>query len=253
MNNKIEININKNKNTSIDSNNNKEKNIELNDINITIDNKQEKNDINGHKFKSEETDKINEDKVDKYNTNNLIYNNNNKNSKILNKKKSPIVLSASLIDFLISTIITIVASFYGLTWAILFIIFLTKENNNLDKCKTLRNWNVVLIVFSFLIVILNCISFILQNCCIQTNTLTNISKYLITIRSCINCLVSIIILIGITADYFSIKEPQDCGDLNLLNLIYIIVEWCLFGFFTCCIMVMCIIAVITKKNKDQLE
>jgi hypothetical protein len=152
---------------------------------------------------------------------------------------------------LFTIILLIISVSYGVTWSVLFIIYIDLELP--AECDSIKSWDKVLIVVSFISAGLHIISSVIQLIGSAQDVDSNIAKYITTIRSCINCLSGIVLLLAINIEYYSLDNPSICEELATLNLVYIIVEWCLVGFFICFVVVLCVFAMITKKMKNQLQ
>lgn len=158
---------------------------------------------------------------------------------------------------LFTVVILILSVSYGITWAVLFIIYIDKDELP-NQCKSLVAWDKILIIISFITAGLHIISSVIQLVSSAkgdnaSNDSSNIVKYITTCRSCINYLAGIVLLLALNIEYFKLDDPSICKSLADLNLIYIIVEWCLVVFFFCFVVVLCVFAVISKKMKNQLE
>ncbi len=154
-------------------------------------------------------------------------------------------------------VILIISVSYGVTWVVLFIVYLknTESENLPSVCDALIKWDKVLIIIQLITTSLHFISSIIQlfNSAQGEETADSIVRYITTCRSCINYIAGIVILLAINITYFKIEDASQCGNIGVLNLVYIIIEWCLVGFFICFVIVLCTFAVISKKMKDQLE
>lgn len=153
---------------------------------------------------------------------------------------------------LFTIILLIISLSYGITWAVLFVIYTNNEEYS-SVCQSLRKWDKSLYIVLFICAFLNLVSSIIQLISSAADKESNIAQYITFCRSCINYLAGIVILIGINVEYFNLENPSDCGNLAKLNLAFIITEWSILGFFICFILSVCILSLIIKKKKNTFE
>lgn len=142
---------------------------------------------------------------------------------------------------LLSSIISLI---YTLIFLIALIILNEKEypDNSPKECNNLRKWNRILICGLCLsvILIIFCTLFQLKN----RNKEANVTLILL-IRTLINYVFGLFLLIAITTVYFSNDNIKDCPNVRYVDLLYIILEWIIFSvciifhyaiviFFCCC-------------------
>lgn len=155
-------------------------------------------------------------------------------------------------NFLITTIstiiITLISICYSLTWSTLFIYYIEKKTYP-PECDSLISWNRALYIVLLMASGLHLISSGVQYVMTTINKDSMIPKYIMTFKSCLNYITGVILLIGVTVEYFGTTNAQSCGQLKTLTFAYIIVEWTIMGSFMLCVCIVCIISSIFKKSK----
>jgi hypothetical protein len=68
------------------------------------------------------------------------------------------------------------------------------------------------------------------------------------LKSCLGCITSIIILIGITVTYFKFTHLYNCNPLSKLIMAYIISEYSIIGLFALCVYTDCLSSYFCKRN-----
>ena len=68
------------------------------------------------------------------------------------------------------------------------------------------------------------------------------------LKSCLGCITSIIILIGITITYFKFTHHNECNPLSKLIMAYIISEYSIIGLFALCVYTICLSSYFCKRN-----
>lgn len=152
-------------------------------------------------------------------------------------------------------ILLIISLSYGLTWAILFLIYTesSKREDYDEACEVLISWDKALYIVNFISSFLHIVSSIIQLVASSHDKESNIAKYITSCRSCLNYMVGFVILIGINVSYFKINHGEGkCGDLAKLNLAFIIVEWTLLGSCVCFVYVICIVSLSIKKKNNRI-
>ena len=72
-------------------------------------------------------------------------------------------------------------------------------------------------------------------------------------KGCINCLIGVILLIGVNVAYFKTNKVKQCGNLQKAMLGYIICEWTIMGSFILCVCLVCSISIICKRMKKNYK
>lgn len=202
-------------------------------------------------FKQKKEEKVNSQLDDK--EKGIIKQEENTKQNVKTKKDSK--TKTLFMGSMFSLIVLLLSVSYTVTWTILFIIFLKDEYTS--ECDSIKKWNKALVVISIISITLHIISYTLQFIVTtkgeESSKSMTIVKYINTFRSCINYITGIVLLIGINVEYANLETSSTCGRLSVLNMIYIITEWTLIGFFICFVVLLCIFAIISKKMKDQLD
>ncbi len=155
-----------------------------------------------------------------------------------------------------STIVTIlillISLSYGMTWGILFVVYTKSELSKPDydeSCTNLLSWDEALYIVHFISAGIHIFSSVFQIIATSYNKESSIPTYITGCRSCANYIVGMVILFGINVSYFSHEDISKCGDLQELNLAYLITEWTILGSCICLVCCVCIISIVFKKKK----
>lgn len=142
------------------------------------------------------------------------------------------------------SIFTVIFAFiyigYDIGWSCLFIYETSLPNDN--KCETLIQWDKALYIVLLLI------SFLHLTSCILSWYFYSKQKLLIAISICksmCNYIAGIVIMIGIITSF----NKEECERLKRYNMIYIITEISIIGFFCFFICAMSIIKFSIKKKE----
>lgn len=203
-------------------------------------------------FKQKKEEKVNSQLDDKEKGIVEQEDNTKQSTKTKKDSKTKIIFMGSMF----SLIILLLSVSYTVSWTVLFILFLKDEYTS--ECDSIKKWNKALVVISIISITLHIISYTLQFIVTtkreESSKSMTIVKYINTFRSCINYITGIVLLIGINVEYANLENSSTtCGRLSVLNMVYIITEWTLIGFFICFVVLLCIFAIISKKMKDQLD
>ena len=151
----------------------------------------------------------------------------------------------------LSTISTLIMTFFGiaysLTWGILFIYYIEKKTYPIE-CNKLIGWGSVLYWLLLLQSSLHFISSIIKLLSTYLNYDSEIPNYIMMLKSCLGCITSIIILIGITITYFKFTHHNECNPLSKLIMAYIISEYSIIGLFALCVYTVCLSSYFCKRN-----
>lgn len=137
---------------------------------------------------------------------------------------------------------------YGMTWGVLFLVYTSEYDYN-PSCDNLIKWNKALYIVQFISAGLHLISSVIQLIATSRDRESGIPKYIMGCRSCLVYLAGLTILLGINISFFSHPNIDECGDLKILNLAYIIAEWTILGSCICLVYVVCIFSIIFKKRR----
>jgi hypothetical protein len=145
-------------------------------------------------------------------------------------------------------IVLLISVSYGMTWGVLFVVWIDRTDYH-PTCETIISWDRALYVVQFISAGLHLISTIIQLVSTSYDKDSNIPKYIMGCRSCFLFIAGLTILIGINISYFSNEDIALCGDLQALNLAYIITEWTIISFCFLCVCVVCSVSICLKKRK----
>ena len=187
-------------------------------------------------------------------------NNNKKNSNIVvnvySGNKSKVDHStmfgrlSSLSNTLFQISILIFAIIYCIVWAVLFVVFKSRYEW-VEPCDSLRNWDTALYIFYFILAGINTIFLLSHLFARKQETIAKIANFN-NLRSFITGIGSLIILIGVTASYSKLNNPDICGEnLSDLNLSYIIIEWVTMGISIIMMICMCCCGLIYNRLNDN--
>ena len=166
-------------------------------------------------------------------------------------EKFPILVST------ISTlVITLLEIAYSLTWGILFVYYIEKKSYNSIICHDLILWGRWLYFLLILASALHLVSSLIKIVANIMNEESNIPNYILTFKSCLSCIITVIMLIGITANYIStirLDNNKECKPLTNLMLYYIICEWSIIGFLGLCVYIICLVSITCLKKKKNFD
>jgi hypothetical protein len=164
------------------------------------------------------------------------------------------------IPILVSTISTLIITLleiaYSLTWGILFVYYIEKKTYNSELCHDPIVWGRWLYFLLISASGLHLISSIIRIVSNILNEESNIPKYILTFKSCLSCIITVIMLIGITANYIKIRKIDskgECKPLTKLMLYYIICEWSIIGFLGLCVYIICLVSITCLKKKKIFD
>jgi hypothetical protein len=145
-------------------------------------------------------------------------------------------------------IVLLISVSYGMTWGVLFVVWIGRADYH-PVCDTIKSWDRALYVVQFIAAGLHLISTIIQLIATGYDKDSNIPKYIMGCRSCFSFVAGLTILIGINISYFTNADISLCGELQALNLAFIITEWTLISFCLCCVCIVCSLSICLKKKK----
>jgi hypothetical protein len=139
---------------------------------------------------------------------------------------------------------------YGVTWGVLFVVYINKTIYH-PACSNIISWDTAIYIVQFISAGLHLISTILQLVSTSHDKESNIPKYIAGARSCFLFITGLSILVGINISYFSNENIELCGELQTLNLAYIITEWILISFCCLCVCIVCGVTICHRKKKTN--
>jgi hypothetical protein len=139
---------------------------------------------------------------------------------------------------------------YGVTWGVLFVVYINKAVYH-PVCSNIISWDTAIYIVQFISAGLHLISTILQLISTSYDKESNIPKYIAGARSCFSFITGLSILVGINISYFSNPHIELCGDLQVLNLAYIITEWIVISFCCLCVCIVCAVTICLRKKKKN--
>jgi hypothetical protein len=145
-------------------------------------------------------------------------------------------------------IVLLISVSYGMTWGVLFLVWISHTDYH-PICETIISWDKALYISQFILAGLHLISSVIQLISSGYDQDSNIPKYIMGCRSCFLFIAGFTILIGINISYFSNEDIALCGDLQKLNLAFIITEWTIISFCFLCVCVVCSLSICLKKRK----
>jgi hypothetical protein len=137
---------------------------------------------------------------------------------------------------------------YGVIWGSFFLVYSSRDVYP-KTCQTLIKWDQAIYILYFISVSLHLVSTLIQFIVNTRDRESPIPKFITAFRSCLSYLAGMAILIGLTLEYASLEEPEKCGDLAKINMIYIILEWTILLTCVLFVYVVCIVSIFMKKRK----
>ena len=156
--------------------------------------------------------------------------------------------NATILSTISTLVMTLLAIAYSLTWGIIFLFYIERKTYEIE-CYKFENWGRVLYWLLLIASGLHFIASLIKLVFTYSDFDSNIPNFIMMIKSCISCVTSIIILIGITIHYFTNERlHKKCKPLSNLILAYIISEFSIIGLFGVCIAVVCLSSVFCKNK-----
>ena len=160
--------------------------------------------------------------------------------------------SSFLVTTILSMSFTLLSICYTLVWGLIFITTI-ERNSYPSNCKNLVDWGRGLYFIQLLSSLIHLIASIIQLISNYKNIDSAIPKIMMSCKGCINCLIGVILLIGVNVAYFKTSKVKQCGNLQKAMLGYIICEWTIMGSFILCVCLVCSISIICKRMKKNYK
>ena len=160
--------------------------------------------------------------------------------------------SSFLLTTILSLSFTLLSICYTLVWGIV-LLFTIERHSYPSNCKNLVDWGRGLYFIQLLSSFLHLIASIIQLISNYKNVDSAIPKIMMSCKGCINCVIGVIILIGVNVAYFKTKNVKRSESLQKVMLVYIICEWTIMGAFILCVCLVCSISIICKKMKKHYK
>jgi hypothetical protein len=161
--------------------------------------------------------------------------------------------NSTILSIISTLVMTLLAIAYSLTWGILFLFYIERKEYEIE-CVQFESWGRVLYFLLLIASGLHFISSVIKLVFTYFNFDSNIPNFIMMIKSCLSCITSIIILIGITTYYFTHENLHDqCKPLSKLILAYIISEFAIIGLFGVCIITVCLSSYFCNRKKYRYE
>lgn len=160
--------------------------------------------------------------------------------------KSPNII----ITTILSMTFTLLSVCYTLIWGLIFLIYIEK-NTYPSVCKDLIQWGRGLYVIQLFSSLIHITASVIQTISNYKNIDSAVPKIMMSCKGCLNCVLGIILLIGINVTYFKNKNKNSCGKLQKITLGYIIAEWTIMGGFIFCVCLVCSVSIICKRMKKN--
>lgn len=160
--------------------------------------------------------------------------------------------SSLLVTTILSLSFTLLSICYTLVWGLIFLLTIERHSYP-SNCKNLVDWGRGLYFIQLLSSLLHLIASIIQLISNYKNYDSAIPKIMMSCKGCINCVIGVILLIGVNVAYFKTKNVKKCDNLQKAMLGYIICEWTIMGGFILCVFLVCSVSIICKKMKKNYK